>query len=318
MTESLPGQKVITFSGGTLDRTAPDRMKPGYIAGLAAAKDAGVICFANDRALVDVAANPPSVYKSPVGAIPVSGKVEPVLLGLEEESRAPVFAQFVGYDEEGRPTADLPDSVKAIDLRSLATQDLVSREEFGMLAYACSLLNWHSTHRFCAKCGEETAMGEGGDRRICGACKREHFPRTDPVVIIVVHDGDRCLLGRSANFVEGMYSALAGFVEPGETIEDAARREVFEEAGIRVGKVSYELSQPWPFVSSLMIGLLGVALTTDITIDKNELEDARWFTRKEAQSLLDGTHPLQQKAPNVFAIAHHLLLAFLKKDRGKV
>ena len=157
-------------------------------------------------------------------------------------------------------------------------------------------------------------MASGGDRRHCGSCNREHFPRTDPVIIIVVHDGDRCLLGRSAHFVEGMYSALAGFMEPGETIEGAARREVLEESSIKVGKVSYELSQPWPFVSSLMIGLLGEALSTDIKIDPHELQDARWFSREEAKSLLDESHPKGWKAPNPFAIAHHLLLAFLELD----
>ncbi|MCP5080730.1 MAG: NAD(+) diphosphatase [Alphaproteobacteria bacterium] len=271
-----------------------------------------MICFANDRALIDVEADPPQVYKTPLGDIERKGPVKRVLLGLEP-SGDPLFAQFIEHDEEGKPTADLPASVKAIDLRSLATQDLVSVEEFGMLAYARSMLNWHATHQFCAYCGAPTHMVEGGDRRKCDTCTREHFPRTDPVVIIIVYQGDRCLMGRSKNFVEGMYSALAGFMEPGETLEDAARREVLEESGIHVGKVTYVLSQPWPFVSSLMIGLLGEALDDEINIDPHELEDARWFSREEAQSLLDGTHPEGLKAPNPFAIAHHLLLAYLQK-----
>ncbi len=312
MSSTKFGQKVITFNGGIIDRVAPERAKPGYIDGLASSDKARMICFANDRALIDVEADPPQVYKTPLGVIERKAPVNRMLLGLEP-SGDPLFAQFIEHDEEGRPTADLPASVKAIDLRSLATQDLVSVEEFGMLAYARSMLNWHATHQFCAYCGAPTHMVEGGDRRKCSSCTREHFPRTDPVVIIVVYDGDRCLLGRSANFVEGMYSALAGFMEPGETLEDAARREVLEESGIHVGKVTYELSQPWPFVSNLMIGLLGEALDDQINIDPHELEDARWFTRKEAQSLLDGTHPEGLKAPNPFAIAHHLLLAYLQK-----
>lgn len=310
MSTSKFGQKVITFNGGVIDRVAPDRGDPGYIEALAASDKARTICFANDRALIDVEAGPPQAFRSEMGAVERKGPVKRILLGLEP-SGDPLFAQFVEHDEEGRPTADLPASIKAIDLRSLASQALVSDEEFGMLAYARSMLNWHATHQFCSFCGGTTEMVEGGDRRKCTSCGREHFPRTDPVVIIVVYDGDRCLMGRSQNFVEGMYSALAGFMEPGETIEDAARREVLEEAGIRVGKVSYVLSQPWPFVSSLMIGLLGEALDSEINLDPHELEDARWFTRAEAQSMLDGTHPEGLKAPNPFAIAHHLLLAYL-------
>lgn len=306
------GQKVITFNGGIIDRVAPERAKPGYIETLVTSERARTICFANDRALIDVEADPPQVYRSLNGAIERKGPVQRILLGLEP-SGDPVFAQFIEHDEEGKPTADLPASVKAIDLRSLATQALISEEEFGMLAYARSMLNWHATHQYCAHCGAPTHMIEGGDRRKCAKCSHEHFPRTDPVVIIIVYDGDRCLLGRSKNFVEGMYSALAGFMEPGETLEDAARREVLEESGIHVGKVTYELSQPWPFVSSLMIGLLGEALDDEISIDPHELEDARWFTRAEAQSMLDGTHPDGLRAPNPFAIAHHLLLAFLEK-----
>ncbi len=310
MFETIHGQKVITFGGATLDRVSPRRPEPAFVSGLAASQRARVVCFVRDRVLVDVEASQPAALRSAYGALEPTVLPEPILLGLEHDG-TPVFAQFVEGDDEGRPAAPLPDNIKSIDLRSLATQALVTSDEFGMLAYARSMLNWHATHRFCANCGVESAMVPGGDRRVCGSCNREHFPRTDPVIIIVVHDGDRCLLGRSANFVGGMYSALAGFLEPGETIEGAARREVLEEAGIEVGNVSYELSQPWPFVSSLMIGLLGQAVTKDIKIDEHELQDARWFSRAEAQSLLDGSHPEGLKAPNPFAIAHHLLLAFL-------
>lgn len=312
MFETLHGQKVITFGGATLDRVSPNRSDPEYVPGLAAAAETGVVCFARDRVLVDVEAAQPQALRTAYGTFDPIVTPAPILLGMESVG-TPLFAQFIETDDEGKPVAPLPSNIKAIDLRSLASQALVTPDEFGMLSYARSMLNWHATHRFCANCGTETSMGGGGDRRKCESCNREHFPRTDPVIIIVVHDGDRCLLGRSAHFVEGMYSALAGFMEPGETIEGAARREVLEESGIKVGKVSYELSQPWPFVSSLMIGLLGEALNSNIEIDPHELQDARWFTREEAQSLLDGTHPNGWMAPNPFAIAHHLLLAFLEK-----
>ena len=155
---------------------------------------------------------------------------------------------------------------------------------------------------------------EGGYRRHCASCGLDHFPRTDPVAIIVVIDGERLLLGRQKHFAPGVYSALAGFMEPGETIEDCARREVFEEAGIRVGKVDYYASQPWPFPANLMIGLIGEALNSDIVVDQVELEDARWFTRAEALAMLADTHPDGMKVPTPMAIAHHLLRAVLGVD----
>ena len=150
-------------------------------------------------------------------------------------------------------------------------------------------------------------MSAAGWRRDCDNCHAQHFPRTDPVVIMLVTEGDRCLLGRQARFGKGMYSALAGFLEPGETIEEAVRREVREEAGIQVGAVQYVASQPWPFPSSLMIGCMGTALSTHIILDRLELEDARWFTRSEAETMLAGTHPDGLGAPQPIAIAHHLL-----------
>ncbi len=155
-------------------------------------------------------------------------------------------------------------------------------------------------------------MTQGGYRRDCPTCGAQHFPRTDPVVIMAIVDGDRVLLGRQARFVPGMYSCLAGFLEPGETIEDAVRRETWEEAGIRVGRVGYHSSQPWPFPNSLMIGCIGEALTTDVVPDATELEDCRWFTRDEARAMLDGSHPDGVSSPKPLAIAHHLLLAFVE------
>jgi NAD+ diphosphatase len=154
-------------------------------------------------------------------------------------------------------------------------------------------------------------MEDAGYRRHCPACHANHFPRTDPVAIMIVRRRGRLLLGRQPMFQPGMYSALAGFIEPGETIEDAARREIFEESGIRVGEVRYLSSQPWPFPSSLMIGLIGEALTTDIVIDRDELEDVRWFDAPEVIAMLERRHPDGLTLPLPFAIAHHLVLAAL-------
>ncbi|WP_112662860.1 NAD(+) diphosphatase [Microvirga flavescens] len=192
------------------------------------------------------------------------------------------------------------------DLRSIAVQGLVRQEELGLLATAKSVLDWHSRHRFCANCGAATHSAQGGFRRDCASCGTQHFPRTDPVVIMLIEHGDKCLLGRQSRFAEKMYSCLAGFLEPGETIEDAVRRETFEEAGVRVGAVRYVASQPWPFPSSLMIGCIGEALSDEIVIDENELQDARWFSKETARLMLDGTHP-DFAAPSPIAIANHLL-----------
>ena len=144
------------------------------------------------------------------------------------------------------------------------------------------MVNWHQRHGYCANCGTRTAMREGGWKRECPNCKAEHFPRTDPVVIMLVTSGDKVLMGRQKQFPPGMYSCLAGFVEAAETIEDAVRREIFEESGIRCTDVNYYMTQPWPYPSSLMIGCTARATNEDIVVDRTELEDARWFDRAEA------------------------------------
>jgi NAD+ diphosphatase len=199
-------------------------------------------------------------------------------------------------------------------MRSIATQALLPRPIVGVLAQAKSLMSWHARHQFCANCGQPTHLAAAGWRRECTACGAAHFPRTDPVVIMLASAGERCLLGRQARFPKGMYSALAGFLEPGETVEDAVRREIREEAGIEIGGVSYVASQPWPFPASLMIGCFALAKTRDVVLDGAELEDARWFDRDELRAMFAGTHPGGLTAPNPIAIAHHLLKAWLETD----
>lgn len=222
---------------------------------------------------------------------------------------------FLGLDAEARPwfacraeaTADFR------DLRSLALEKALPPEELGILAQARSLMQWHERRKFCSNCAAKLEIADAGYRRHCPSCGMDHFPRTDPVVIMAVrHDGN-ILLGRQKAWKPGMYSALAGFVEPGETIEDAARREVFEEAGIRVGAVRYVTSQPWPFLSNLMIGLIGEALNSDIVLDENELEEARWFSPQEARMMIERTHPDGLYAANPYAIAHELVRVALER-----
>jgi NAD+ diphosphatase len=196
------------------------------------------------------------------------------------------------------------------DLRPLAIEGTFAPEIYGLLGEAKSLLYWHARHRFCSACGEPSDFAGAGWRRQCPSCRALHFPRTDPVVIMLaVHNGD-CLLGRQPRFNKGMYSALAGFLEPGETIEDAVRREILEESGIRIGRVAYMASQPWPFPSSLMIGCIGEALNRDIVVDKTELEDCRWFSHGDIVKMFERNHPQGFTAPHHLAIAHHILRAW--------
>jgi NAD+ diphosphatase len=199
------------------------------------------------------------------------------------------------------------DDVAVTELRGMAMQGVVPSDQLSAIAMAKSMVSWHQRHGFCANCGMRTAMKEGGWKRDCPSCKAEHFPRTDPVVIMLVTSGDKCLMGRQKQFPPGMYSCLAGFVEAAETIEDAVRREILEESGIRCTDVSYYMTQPWPYPSSLMIGCSARALNEDIVVDRAELEDARWFDRDEAQLMITRKHPDGLAGPHPFAIAHHLL-----------
>jgi NAD+ diphosphatase len=239
-----------------------------------------------------------------------------IFLGLDDGT--PRFAQDVSAwvptgdvtsvgnftDASVQTHPDLPDDVGFTELRG-AMLGLSAREaELAATARALSL--WHATHGFCATCGVASAPAMAGWQRDCAGCGAHHFPRTDPVVIMLVTHGNRILLGRSPGWPEGMYSCLAGFVEPGETIEGAVRREVLEEAGVTVGDVRYVASQPWPFPASLMLGCVGEAVTDAIRIDPAELEDALWVTREEMVSVMIGEHP-RVKPARKGAIAHFLI-----------
>ncbi len=246
-------------------------------------------------------------------AVALGGRLaEACLLGLDDgvpHVALPLPAPALGALTE-RPEAR-PDLL-VIDLRAIAVRELASVEETGQLATAKAMLAWHARRSFCSNCGGRLTPAEAGWRRDCPQCGAQHFPRTDPVVIMLTVDGDRCLLGRSARFAPGMWSCLAGFVEPGETFEDAVRRETLEEAGIATGAVRYLCAQPWPFPMSIMTGFIAEAASRDIVIDPNELEAARWFSRDEARRLLTRTHPDGLIAPPRMAIAHHLLRAFVE------
>ncbi|WP_375463836.1 NAD(+) diphosphatase [uncultured Methylobacterium sp.] len=221
----------------------------------------------------------------------------------------PVFAAAAAPEAADAYAAD---AFRTLDLRTIATEGAVAAEELGVLATAKSMLGWHARNRFCANCGTPTLFRAGGFRRECPACAAHHFPRTDPVVIMLIRRGDRCLLGRGPHFKAGMYSCLAGFLEPGETIEAAVAREAFEETRVRVRSVTYHASQPWPFPASLMIGCTADALDEAIVTDPAELEDARWFDRAAVQAMLERRHPENLAAPPPMAIAHVLMRAFVE------
>lgn len=234
----------------------------------------------------------------------VSPDAELVFLGLMEGKAC--FAPVPSEGAEG-PAYAMPRAWQL--MQQLAPADLA------IYGGARSLIDWHARHRFCARCGGATRLVKGGWQRHCDACGADHFPRTDPVTIMLVEHEDRLLLGRQPRFPPKMYSALAGFVEPGETIEEAVAREIHEEAGVRVRDVQYVASQPWPFPSQLMIGCTSVADDPTLNIDTTELEDARWFTRaelEEARAAGEGGTDLLY-FPRPFAIAHHLIAWWLDR-----
>jgi NAD+ diphosphatase len=244
---------------------------------------------------------------------------EAIFLGVDRATGAGHFALAIS---EPRALAVAPELFKPlVDLRSLAMQGVMPAEDISLVGQAKALTHWHE-NRFCGRCGGATSMKDGGWKRKCNACSTEHFPRTDPVVIMLITDGKRCLLGHEARFAKEprMYSTLAGFIEPGEDLEHAVQREIFEEAGLTVGEVRYHSSQPWGFPHSLMLGAIGFADTTTIKIDPTEIEEARWFSKTEIQSMLDRKHPQNYWVPGQQAIARALIQAFVDgwwQDQGK-
>ena len=255
--------------------------------------------------------------------------IDPLFAPYELAELDPIAedAILLGYLKNGEPRLAIPvradpdtlqEPLKATDGRTLYRQQMLDDDLLGQFAQASSLMNWNGTNRFCGKCGSPTRAEIGGYRRVCEACNHTIFPRTDPVAIMLVIDIERdlCLLGRSPHFQPGIYSCLAGFLEPGETIEHTVRRETLEESGIKVGRVLYHASQPWPMPHTLMIGCYAEAISFDIRRDETELEDCRWFTREETRAMverssLSGPVPDTTAPPPKGAIAHRLMRDWL-------
>ncbi len=305
---------VVGFSGNPLDRLSEQRDNAQTLAELAARADARSLVFVSDTPVLKQRGEALDAFFTLAEAAALGARDEQALLGQTPEGAifATLLRPEVARRDEATGALVLPgrEDLALIDLRSLAARAMLPRPTIAMMAQAKSLLFWHAKHRFCSQCGTPSTVSSAGWKRECAACKAQHFPRTDPVVIMLTTHGDRCLLGRQARFAPGMYSALAGFLEPGETIEEAVRREVMEEAGVRVGAVTYMASQPWPFPATLMIGCLAQALSEELVVDYSELEDARWFTRAEVQEMLGGEHANGLGAPQPIAIARSLMRAW--------
>jgi NAD+ diphosphatase len=302
----------LAYTGSRIERAAERRSDAGGIAALAAAPNAGAYVIGGDRVVLMQAA-PLHQPLFTFGAAQALGPVtETVFLGLANGA-----ARFgVGLAPEVAEALRARDELLVTDLRSIAVRGLIAPEHLPPIAEAKAVLHWHLRHRFCANCGALTQTVAAGWRRDCPQCQAQHFPRTDPVVIMLAVKGERCLLGRSPRFLPTMWSCLAGFVEPGEAIEDAVRRETREEAGIITGRVAYFRSQPWPFPMTLMIGCHAEALSEEITVDRAELEDARWFSRDEVDGMLVRRHGDGLTVPPPGAVAHHIIRAWVDGETG--
>ena len=284
---------VNTFAGGGLDRMGPRRTDAGWLAERRADPASRVVIATSGGVLVERDGSPAAV-----GVLEVPGDAETVLLGVGADGAA-VFAADPGPERGAalRPAASL------VGLRDVAAMSALA--DANLLAHAAGLLNWHRRHRFCANCGHRTHSAEAGYVRACPNCGAQHHPRTDPVVITLVTDGDRILLGRNANWPERRFSCLAGFVEPGESLEEAVAREVGEEAGVTVSDVRYVSSQPWPFPASLMLGFEATYAAGDPHPHDGELRAVEWFTREDLGRAAAGDGDVTIPPP--LAIARRLM-----------
>lgn len=307
----------VTFGGSALDRAGEIRDNPSVVKFARNAVDSRAIVFWRGKPLIN-RARPASLARLPMDhPVLAEAAEDPILLGREdgaarfafdisawspEELDEASLGGFLDPSEQSHPATD--DDMVFAELRRVMTW--LDARDAELAATGKAVLGWHQTHGFCACCGEKTEIWQAGWQRKCPACGAGHFPRTDPVVIMLITYGNAVLMGRSPGWPQGMYSLLAGFIEPGETLEAAVRREVFEESGVEVGTVDYLSSQPWPFPASLMFGCHGQAITQEIKIDPVEIEDAMWVSREEMMDIFAGNHP-QILPARKGAIAHFLL-----------
>ena len=310
----MKNAESVTFGASSLDRASHLR---GNMAALLQNKDADAILYWRGRILADLTDF--GLKRLPLDHIMLKNCSEPIFLG--NCKRGPLFAYDVStwepdptqseidagfLDQSAQIHPQAPTGSAFQDVRAIMAH--LTRDDAEIAAAAKGVFGWHKAHQFCANCGEATHMADAGWQRQCPKCHTPHFPRTDPVVIMLITHGNKVLLGRSPSWPEKMYSLLAGFMEPGETVEAAVRREVFEESHVKVGEVEYMTSQPWPFPSSIMLGFIADASSDDIQVDKHEIDDARWFSRTELQSFGDwGDDTPGLKVPRVDSISRYLI-----------
>jgi NAD+ diphosphatase len=307
---------MIPFAGNPLNRASEKRLEANWIE--SRLHDPSSLIFPMWRLepfLLGPENSPPplqlGLLKPGLTEVLAADGAPCIFLGLDGD-RA-VFA--VDITAADNPTKEGPLAGLGFFRDARAAGQMVSIKEAAIIAQAKALIDWHQRHGFCPKCGAPTRLMDAGYRRLCDKCNSEHFPRVDPVVIMLATDGDACLIGRGKLFPQGMFSALAGFIEPGETIEEAVRRELMEEASVKVGEVSYWATQPWPFPSSLMIGCFAKATSRDVKVDQSELAELRWIERSVARELIEGKRVDGIMVPPPIAIAHHLIKAFALGER---
>jgi NAD+ diphosphatase len=300
----------LGYTQSPLQRAAELRLKKVEVDALAAAPAAGAYLIGGEMIVAKAGSEINDPLFTMAEAAALGQATETIFLGALDGA-----GRFgIGIAPQVAEALKSRSDLLVTDLRSIAVRGLVEQDHLPPIAEAKAMLHWHARHHFCANCGAATNVTQCGWRRDCPQCEAQHFPRTDPVVIMLAMKGDNCLLGRSPRFAPTMWSCLAGFIEPGEGIQDATRRETFEEAGIRCGRVKFFDAQPWPFPHSLMIGAHAEALNDDIVVDRTELEDARWFSKDEVAAMLMRKHPQELTCPPPVAIAHHIVRAWVEDE----
>ncbi len=299
----------ITYSGNPLDRRALLRVDADQLRDVLSGDTARIVPVWNQKHLFDATSQIQFLSFTAMTARWNIDALSPVFLG---------YGDGVPWFALGLPTSDVPPDL-GLDGEYRTLNEMVTllpSTDASILAYARAMIIWHENHQYCGRCGTATIATEGGHVRVCinTTCTHRSFPRTDPAVITLIEDptGTRALLGRQARWPSGMYSVIAGFVEPGESLEETVIRETFEETGIRVGDVQYMASQPWPFPSSIMLGFRARAVTTEVSSGDDELEDCRWFTREDLRSFAQPSSAYENlRLPNTFSIARYLLNTWL-------